>query len=1054
MSISKPLMRGTILFAPMIPLLLAAGLLAVGREPPRGGVPAHLHVPEGFTIERAADPSLLSYPMFGSFDDEGRLFVFESTRTNTMTTEEMLAEPSYHVRLLEDEDGDGVFDRSWIFADELPFPKGGVFYRGSLYVSAAPDLLRLRDTDGDGVADEREVVLTGWTLNRNGAALGGPFMGPDGWLYLTDARRGFEIERRDGEVLKGKSARIWRVRPDGTGLEWVSAGGFDNSVELAFLPSGETLGTMTYFTEPERGLRDAVMHWVEGGVYPKPHPVIQADSLKVTGELMPTMTRMGRVAPSGIVRYRGDGFGAGFDGNLFTAQFNTGRVLRHVLVADGATFRTEDTPFMTATSTDAHPTDVLQDADGSLLVLETGGWFINGCPLSRIAKPDVRGGIYRIRRAGAAPIEDPWGRELDLRAKSPRQLVGHLTDARPAVRDRAMERLVEAGEASVGPLVAATRRSDSEEMRTAAVFALYRIGTPAAMRSVRGALDDGSSMVRTAAARAVGLARDSAAVERLIGLLGADEPAVRRQAATALGQIGHPRSVDALVAAAADPDDRFVEHAAIYALIRLGQPRPLMAALAHPSSDVRRVALIALDQMDGSPLTRHHLAPFLASADARLRSAGIWVASHHADWADLAVGFLTERVGAADVPESEAASLRDLMVAFCHDARLQRLVAGRLGSAQAATDEKLNLLEVMDRCPTEDIPPVWVRAIGAQLGGEEARVRSRALRLVRSRGVAPLQEELARIVADGAAPAHLRLEALGALAAARGSLLGPEFRLAVQHLGPRHEPSVRQAAAAILGVAELSEAQLVSLAAEVARADIFLLPRLLEAFQATGNSAVGLALVAGLGTSPDRLENLPEKDLEALLAQFPAPVRASAEPLMAILRERHAERLARLRELEARLGAGDVAEGRELFFGRAACSACHAVGSRGGDFGPDLTNIGEIRSRHDILEAIVYPSASFAREYEPYRVRTGTSAYTGTVEELPGAVVITAGPDSRIRVPRAEIVAIDPVNVSPMPPGLERQLTSAELAHLVAFLEALPYGRPADPEAGPPQPLD
>ena len=64
---------------------------------------------------------------------------------------------------------------------------------------------------------------------------------------------------------------------------------------------------------------------------------------------------------------------------------------------------------MVGTDPDFHPTDVLEDADGSLLVIDTGGWFLRGCPTSRIAKPEVKGAIYRIRRQGAArPQRSPW----------------------------------------------------------------------------------------------------------------------------------------------------------------------------------------------------------------------------------------------------------------------------------------------------------------------------------------------------------------------------------------------------------------------------------------------------------------------------------------------------------------------------------------------------------------------------------------------------------------------------------------------------------------------
>ncbi|TKT86576.1 DUF7133 domain-containing protein, partial [Dyadobacter frigoris] len=94
-----------------------------------------LSVPEGFTIESAIASDSISYPMFASFDGKGRLFVFESTEPNIMGTVKMLANPSYHIRLLEDVDGDGKFEKNQIFARNIPFPKGGVFYQGSLYVT-------------------------------------------------------------------------------------------------------------------------------------------------------------------------------------------------------------------------------------------------------------------------------------------------------------------------------------------------------------------------------------------------------------------------------------------------------------------------------------------------------------------------------------------------------------------------------------------------------------------------------------------------------------------------------------------------------------------------------------------------------------------------------------------------------------------------------------------------------------------------------------------------------------------------------------------------------
>ena len=174
-------------------------------------------------------------------------------------------------RYIKDQNGDGIYDRSHIFATKLTLPAGAVFHRGSLYVATPPDLLRFEDTDGDGVADKREVVVTGWNMSSNAASLHGPIMGPDGYLYLTDGRHGFDITTRDNRKFKGQGSRIWRVRPDGTGLDWLAGGGFDNPVEVIFTAAGETIGTMTYFKDPEAGERDALLHFVEGGVYPKWH---------------------------------------------------------------------------------------------------------------------------------------------------------------------------------------------------------------------------------------------------------------------------------------------------------------------------------------------------------------------------------------------------------------------------------------------------------------------------------------------------------------------------------------------------------------------------------------------------------------------------------------------------------------------------------------------------------------------------------------------------------------------------------------------------------------
>ena len=93
-------------------------------------------------------------------------------------------------------------------------------------------------------------------------------------------------------------------------------------------------------------------------------------------------------------------FGTDYRDNFFSAQFNTHKVQRHILEQDGSTFRIRSEDFLVSEDADFHPTDVLEDADGSLLVIVTGGWFVKSCH-QRALRLDIKGAIYRIRRQRA-----------------------------------------------------------------------------------------------------------------------------------------------------------------------------------------------------------------------------------------------------------------------------------------------------------------------------------------------------------------------------------------------------------------------------------------------------------------------------------------------------------------------------------------------------------------------------------------------------------------------------------------------------------------------------
>ena len=155
------------------------------------------------------------------------MYVAEGTGTN-LPGAELVKLNLGKITLLEDTDGDGRFDKAKTFADKLVFPQGVLWHDGAVYVASHPAIWKLRDTDGDDVADVREELVGKFGFSGNGCDIHGPFLGPDGWIYWADGRHGHKCATKEGPVLEGFAARIFRCRPDGRDLERICGGGFDN----------------------------------------------------------------------------------------------------------------------------------------------------------------------------------------------------------------------------------------------------------------------------------------------------------------------------------------------------------------------------------------------------------------------------------------------------------------------------------------------------------------------------------------------------------------------------------------------------------------------------------------------------------------------------------------------------------------------------------------------------------------------------------------------------------------------------------------------------------
>ena len=480
-----------------------------------------LKVPAGFTVTRVAGPPLVDRPVSVSFDENGGLYVADSSGSNKPLREQQ-DDPQHKVLRLEDTDGDGVFDRRTVFADKLMMLQGTQWYRGSLYVAAPPKIWKLTDTNNDGVADERVEWFDGKVPLSCGNDVHGPSIGRDGRLYWCKGEFSPQVHDLPGRPgWKSKAAHVFRARPDGTDREMVMTGGMNNPVELAFTPSGERILSATFISNDMGGGRDGLIHAIYGGVYGREHGVL--DGHERTGDLLSPMLSMGAAAPCGTQLLVSRSLGDDLAGNLFVCAFNLRTVFRNVLTSTNGTFTTVSTPFVTGDSSDFHPTDVHEDADGSLLVIDTGGWYKICCPTSRVEKPQVLGAIYRIRRAGAEPVKDPRGLALDWPTIAPLQLAHLLADARPAVAERAGDALACIGVRAVDAIKQFLIDSPSPAARQNAVWALSKIDGPEARTVIRMALTDKAAEVRHAASHVAGLHRDAEAVGALAAVLAGDD---------------------------------------------------------------------------------------------------------------------------------------------------------------------------------------------------------------------------------------------------------------------------------------------------------------------------------------------------------------------------------------------------------------------------------------------------------------------------------------------------------------------------------------------------
>jgi putative heme-binding domain-containing protein len=350
---------------------------------------------------------------------------------------------------------------------------------------------------------------------------------------------------------------------------------------------------------------------------------------------------------------------------------------------------------------------------------------------------------------------------------------------------------------------------------------------------------------------------------------------------------------------------------------------------------------------------------------------------------------------------------------------------------------RLLLWEVIHRAPLPRLPEPWLAALGSTLAQGSDATRREAIAIIRERELNQFDESLRKLAADPRQPLELRIEACAATAPRSQELSADLFRLLTGQLQGETSPLLRLAAAKALADAPLDEPQLAELARELPAAGPLATPVLLRAFARSSQEAIGRALVEALQKSPSAT-NLAADELARVIGGYPAPVQDAARDLLKKLGSDLESQQRRLAELAPVLNGGNPAQGRAVFYSqKAACASCHAIGGQGGKVGPDLTKIGGIRAGRDLLEAITFPSASFAREFRSYNIVTDRGrVFTGVISrQTADAVYLRTAELAEIRVPRAEIDEMSESAVSLMPKGLDQILSESELRDLLAFLQ-------------------